>query len=126
MSNSADQKMSMSTAGLSQDFLVVAEIKGRRVNEAIERGMRGKQSAVFLCECGHLTCSRTMELALADYGRIRQSFDRFLVAPGHEIADVDRVIQRHQDYVVVAKRQGRPADLARATDPRAEGGSREG
>jgi hypothetical protein len=114
-----DDKMSMSTVGLSQDFLVNAEIKGRRVNEAIERGMRGSATAVFLCECGHLSCSRTMEVPLEDYGRIRQSFDHFIVAPGHEIASVDRLIQRHEDYVVVAKRHGRPADLARATDPRA-------
>lgn len=121
MSKHEDDTMTMSTAGLSQDFLVIAEIKGRRVNEAIERGMRGKEKAVFLCECGHLTCSRTMEVPLEDYGRIRQSFDRFIVAPGHEIASVDRLIQSHEDYVVVAKRQGRPADLARATDPRGGG-----
>jgi hypothetical protein len=119
--SSRDQETNLSSAGLPEDFAVIAEIKARRVNEAIERGMRGSEMAVFLCECGNLGCSRTMEIPLRHYERVRQSFDRFLVAPGHEILAVDRVIQEHGEYVVVAKRGGRPADLARVTDPRGDG-----
>ncbi len=106
------------------DASIVAEIKGRRVNEAIERGMRGRENAVFLCECGNIGCSRTIEMPLAAYGEVRRGFDRFLIAPGHEVDTVDRVVERHDDYLVVVKRSGRPADLARASDPRggADGG----
>jgi hypothetical protein len=124
--SSRDQQTNVTSAGLPPEFAVIAEIKARRVNEAIERGMRGGDSAVFLCECGNLGCSMTMEIPMAEYERVRQSFDRFLVAPGHEIDAVDRVIEEHDQYVVVAKRGGRPADLARVTDPRGEGDAREG
>jgi hypothetical protein len=121
--SSRDHETNLSSANLPEDFAVIAEIKARRVNEAIERGMRGTDSAVFLCECGNLGCSRTMDIPLREYETVRQSFDRFFVAPGHEIVAVDRVIQEHEEYVVVAKRGGRPADLAKVTDPR-DGGTR--
>lgn len=43
-----------------------AEINGRQVTEAIEpRGQSG-ESAVFVCECGHLGCSETVEIAIGE------------------------------------------------------------
>jgi hypothetical protein len=120
MSSSPDDKRPFMT-DTAADRPVIAEIRGRRVNEAIERGARGHGKAVFLCECGIFGCSRTIELPLEAYAAVRQSFDRFLIAPGHELTTVDRVVEEHAEYSVVVKRSGRPAELARATDPR--GGS---
>ena len=96
---------------------VSAEINGRRVNEAIERGAE-EESAVFVCECGHLGCSTTLELSIADYEAVRTNFDRFLIAPGHEIDQVDRVVERHANHVVVVKREGDAREMAAASDPR--------
>ncbi|HEX8754341.1 MAG TPA: hypothetical protein VF731_13095 [Solirubrobacterales bacterium] len=86
---------------------VVAEIRGRQVNEAIQRG-EDAGSAVFLCECGSLGCSTTIELPIDDYEAIRTDFERFLVAPGHEIEAVDEIVERHRDHLVVVKRDGHP------------------
>jgi hypothetical protein len=80
-----------------------AEINGRRVNEAIERGEDDAKSAVFVCECGHLGCTSTVELEIADYEEVRTNFDRFLVIPGHEILEVDQVVERHPEHLVVVK-----------------------
>lgn len=96
-----------------------AEINGRRVNEAIERGGGEGGSAVFVCECGHLGCSAKVELSLAAYESVRTSFDRFLLVPGHEIDQVDRVVERHPDHVVVVKRDGEARAMAAAADDRA-------
>lgn len=120
MSSSADDNQSW-PAGVAGDRPAIAEILGRQVNEAIERGARGRESAIFLCECGNFGCSRTIALPLATYAAVRRSFDRFLIAPGHELASVDRVVEQHEDYCVVVKRSGRPAELAKATDPRGGG-----
>jgi hypothetical protein len=117
MSSGGDDKQSWMRLRAA-DLPVIAEIRGRRVNEAIERGARGQGHAVFLCECGILGCSRTIELPLAEYAAVRQGFDRFLIAPGHELVAVDRVVEEHEAYCVVVKRSGRPAELAKATDPR--------
>lgn len=95
-----------------------AEINGRQVNEAIERGLSEADSAVFVCECGHLGCSTTVELSVAAYEAVRTNFDRFLVAPGHEIEDVDEVVERHPEHLVVVKRPGTPKRMARASDER--------
>ncbi|HEX6601902.1 MAG TPA: hypothetical protein VF030_04615 [Solirubrobacterales bacterium] len=95
-----------------------AEINGRRVNEAIERGGGGGGSAVFVCECGHLGCTTTLELAIADYEEVRTNFDRFLVIPGHEITEVDQVVERHPGYLVVVKPSEGARESAREADER--------
>lgn len=95
-----------------------AEINGRQVNEAIERGVT-TESAVFVCECGYFGCSTTIELSVAAYESVRTDFDRFFVAPGHVIDEVDEVVERHPGHLVVVKRQGLPKQMARASDERA-------
>jgi hypothetical protein len=95
-----------------------AEINGRRVNEAIERGTESARGAVFVCECGNLGCTATVELTIAEYELVRSSFDRFLVIPGHEIESVEDVVERHDRYLVVAKRDGQAVAMAAVTDDR--------
>lgn len=95
-----------------------AEINGRRVNEAIEPSGHPRQSAVFVCECGHLPCGETVAMALAEYEAVRTSFDRFLVVPGHEIEEVDEVVERHPGYLVVVKRPPEAREMAHASDER--------
>ncbi|HJZ35308.1 MAG TPA: hypothetical protein VJ204_03460 [Solirubrobacterales bacterium] len=95
-----------------------AEINGRRVNEAIERGTESAREAVFVCECGNLGCTATVELTIAEYEQVRSSFDRFLVIPGHEIESVEDVVERHDSYLVVAKRDGQAVAMAAVTDDR--------
>ena len=95
-----------------------AEINGRQVNEAIERGLPDADSAVFVCECGYFGCSTTLRLSVAAYEAVRTDFDRFLVLPGHEIEEVDEVVERHPNHLVVVKRPGVPKQMARASDPR--------
>ena len=42
----------------------------------------------------------------------------FIVKPGHEIEDVEDVVQWHETFNVVAKRAGRAAEIAQDADPR--------
>jgi len=98
-----------------------AEVNGRRVNEAIERGAQGTGTAVFVCECGKLGCSETVELAISDYEGVRSGFERFLVVPGHQMEGIEDVVERHDSYLVVAKRDDEAARMAYATDDRDDG-----
>jgi ribosome-binding protein aMBF1 (putative translation factor) len=94
-----------------------AEINGRQVNEAIEpRGPDG--SAVFVCECGHFGCGHTVQMPVAEYESVRTSFDRFLLVPGHEIEEVDKVVERYENYLVVIKREPEAREMAKASDER--------
>jgi hypothetical protein len=98
-----------------------AEVNGRRVNEAIERGAQGAGTAVFVCECGNLGCSETVELAISGYEAVRSGFERFLIVPGHQIEEIEDVVERHGSYYVVAKRDDAAAEMAYATDDRNDG-----
>jgi hypothetical protein len=95
-----------------------AEVNGRRVNEAIERGTREAGAAVFVCECGNLGCNATVEMSIGAYEAVRSAFDRFLVLPGHELPEIEDVIERHDAYLVVAKRHRQAVAIAAATDER--------
>jgi hypothetical protein len=95
-----------------------AEVNGRQVNEAIERGTKEAGAAVFVCECGKLGCTATVELTISEYEEVRSGFERFLVIPGHELEEIEDVIERHEEYLVVAKRDSRAVAIAAATDDR--------
>ena len=58
----------------------------------------------FLCECGHATCRRIVELGVAEYREVRADPRHFFVLPGHEIPSAERVVTRVEDsYLVVEK-----------------------
>ena len=52
---------------------------------------------------------------------VRTGFERFLVVPGHEVRDIDDVVERHATHNVVSK-QGVGRELAREADTRDGGG----
>lgn len=92
----------------------------REVNERIEQIAEGNE-AEFLCECGDPACTSPIRLPLERYEAVRSHPDRFAVLPGHEIPDVESVVEDHGAYVVVEKHPGRPAELAAEYDPRSDG-----
>jgi hypothetical protein len=57
-------------------------------------------------------------MAISEYEGVRSGFDRFLVVPGHQIDEIEDVVERHDSYPVVAKREDRAARMAYATDDR--------
>jgi anti-sigma regulatory factor (Ser/Thr protein kinase) len=93
------------------------QVNGRRVNEAIERGVSFARPRVFVCECGRVGCNTTIALSVAQYGAARIDFDRFLVAPHHHLPDVDRVIERHDRYLIVARHDARSPAGPRPREP---------
>ena len=77
-----------------------------------------REPLLLVCECGSADCEERIRVAAADYERLRSDPLLYAVRPGHEIDDVEQVVERAQEYVVVRKRSGTPADVARATDTR--------
>lgn len=95
-----------------------AEINGRQVNEAIEPQGQSDGSGVFVCECGHFGCGDTVKMPVAEYESVRTSFDRFFLVPGHEIEEVDKVVEDHEHYLVVVKREPEAREMAKTSDER--------
>ncbi|HKG42973.1 MAG TPA: hypothetical protein VKB10_01850 [Gaiellaceae bacterium] len=71
-----------------------------------------------VCECGRADCTAKLEVRAAEYEEVRTNPTHFLIVPGHELPDVETVVDRRSRFWVVEKHEGDPARLARATDPR--------
>jgi hypothetical protein len=57
----------------------------------------------FVCECASVDCTEAVELTLEDYRRVRRNARRFVVLPGHEVKDVEIVVESGDGFVVVEK-----------------------
>jgi hypothetical protein len=101
------------------------QILFREVNERIREtiGSAGT-TAEFLCECSNEDCIESLVLDLSEYERIRSDANLFVIVPGHERLEVDRVIDQGRGYVLVEK----TAEVQKviATDPRSPEGRSDG
>ena len=77
----------------------------------------GDELAEFLCECGDAGCSQRVFLTLGEYEAVRSNAIRFAVVPGHEIPDVERVVEQNERFAVVEKLE-EGARIATERDPR--------
>jgi len=57
----------------------------------------------FVCGCGNAECSETVELTLTDYEAARSQADLFLLVPGHEIGEFERVVEQNERFTLVEK-----------------------
>ena len=94
----------------------------RQVNERLEELNRTFADFTdrlrVVCECADMACAEMIDVPAEDYERVRSEATLFIVAPGHEVADVEDVVETHETFHVVRKQEGEPAHVARATDPR--------
>jgi hypothetical protein len=88
----------------------------RKVNEGIKRGQwpGDPDSPIgFRCECARLGCNLLLALTLSEYETIRAEPARFVVLSGHELSEIDTVVDTRGRYVVVEKRGAAGAEAAR-------------
>jgi hypothetical protein len=72
----------------------------------------------IVCECSDLGCVTQVSITKAAYEHVRADPELFIVAPGHEKPEVERMVEERAAYNVVRKRPGPPEQVAKATDPR--------
>jgi len=72
----------------------------------------------FNCECGDRACAEQIALTTAEYEAVRAEPSWLAVVPGHEVPDMERIVERHPTYLVVEKQDGDAEEIARETDPR--------
>lgn len=96
----------------------------RSVNERIEevaapaRGDEDHQFE-FFCECSNAGCNLLLPMTVSEYEAVRKDPRQFIVAPGHELPDIETVVVRERTYEVVRK-QGEAAEFVTEHDPRSE------
>jgi len=91
----------------------------RELNEQIEQLVsEPARELKLVCECGDPDCRKRIRMTLTEYENLRSDPRRFAVVPGHQLPEVEDVVESGGDYVVVQKHDGTPASIARRTDPR--------
>jgi hypothetical protein len=93
----------------------------RNVNERVEKvaesfNLDGEQLD-FICECANTDCAERLHMTTGEYEAVRRVPTYFAIADGHEVPDVEKVVERASRYLVVEK-IGVGGDLAEKLDPR--------
>jgi len=71
----------------------------------------------FYCECSNTDCTLRVELELPEYERVRAIGTRFLVAPGHNLPEIERIVEQAEGWWVIEK-EGAAGEFAAELDPR--------
>ena len=71
----------------------------------------------YLCECAETGCLERVSLSRAEYENARSNPIWFVIVPGHEVTDIETVIQVNDRFALVEKLPGE-MPVAAATDPR--------
>ena len=74
----------------------------RSVNEEIARN-DGHGTTVFICECGNAACLEAIELTAEALWSLHAERGLAVVLPGHEIPDVETVVDHQNGYLVVRR-----------------------
>lgn len=88
-----------------------------RAKEWEERHRLDSEVELYFCECANAGCLEKVSLSKADYERIRSDSDRFVIVPGHELPEVETVIERNQGWAIIEKAP-EVSDIVEARDPR--------
>jgi hypothetical protein len=77
----------------------------RNVNDEIdEMGAGGSRSTLALvCECADPSCKATLRLSHAEYERIRSEPKHYILVPGHDVPEIEDVVEQSLDHIVVEK-----------------------
>jgi hypothetical protein len=89
-----------------------------RINDLAEDFGLEEQPLDLVCECGDPNCVERISMGRAEYEQLRSEPTHFAVHAGHVQPDIEDVVDRRGSYLVVRKREGDPAEVARETDPR--------
>jgi hypothetical protein len=93
----------------------------REVNEAIATTAArfDAEETDFVCECADTSCAERLTAPLDSYEEVRSKPTRFLLAPGHDEPEIERIVEQNRDYHVVEKFGSVVTTIVQQLDPRA-------
>ena len=87
-----------------EERLADNEILFREVNERIvELSDTWGGNLDLVCECADTACTARLEMTLDEYERLRENPRQFVVLPGHQVPDIEQVVEQNERYLVVEK-----------------------
>ena len=61
----------------------------------------------IVCECGTGSCTETLRVPCTRYEAVRSRPERFIVKPGHELPEVEDVVEEGAEFHIVEKREAK-------------------
>jgi hypothetical protein len=88
-----------------QERIIENEKLFREVNDRVAdlQGNFSDPDPEWVCECGDETCFEKVNVPAEDYQQIRAHGDWFVITPGHEKPDIERIVRQNGEFVVVEK-----------------------
>jgi hypothetical protein len=100
--------------------LVDNELVFREYNERIQHGFdnldrlarqEGRHDLVFqddeplhfYCECSDENCVKRIQMKPSEYSQVHEKRNRFVAIDGHDVPEIERIVSRTLDYIVVEK-----------------------
>lgn len=92
----------------------------RDVNERIAESAKrfDADATQFICECADPNCTHRVEATLDEYEEVRMDGATFMLAPGHDQGDIERVVNAKGRFDIVEKMQRTVRDTVRRLNPR--------
>jgi hypothetical protein len=105
--------------GYREERVAKNEAISRRLNEGIEAAFESDPQDTY----HHLrvvwsNATGTVRITKAEYERVRGDPRQFVIYREHLIPDVEKVLIEGDRFLLVAKREGTPAEVAIQEDPR--------
>ncbi len=97
--------------------LVNERLRDLVIDDAERHGEHAEMLSV-VCECGDVDCTAKIDVPLRTYEWVRSGSARFVIVPGHEIIESERVLREGHGYLIVEK-FGDARAAASELDPRA-------
>lgn len=85
-----------------------------------ERHRSETEAELYFCECANPECLEKVSLGKAEYNRVRSDPRHFAIVPGHEMPEVETVIERNEGWAIIEKAP-EVTDIVEARDPRRDG-----
>jgi hypothetical protein len=103
-----------------QERRATTEALFRDVNERIAESTErfDADRTEFVCECSDPNCTHRISASLAEYEEVRDEPTTFLIAPGHEQGDIERIVADRGRFRIVEKVQEAVRRTVVRLDPR--------
>ena len=91
---------------LSDERLAKNEILFRAVTERLDElgeAAPWSKRTDYLCECSDTSCIEIVELTQDEYERVRSRATVFVVVPGHQRPEIEKVIEENEGFMLVEK-----------------------
>jgi hypothetical protein len=92
----------------------------RDVNERIAESAQrfDAERTDFVCECSDPNCTHRLEATLDEYEDVRADGATFMLTPGHEDAEIERIVSAGRRFQVVEKMQRTVRETVKRLNPR--------